>query len=83
MKQEIKLEIKDNKGLHARKCLALCQAAQSFKSDLMLIHNNTKIDIKSILGLLSLACSQGEIVTLEASGDDADKAINYLANIVD
>ncbi|MCR5786619.1 MAG: HPr family phosphocarrier protein [Acholeplasmatales bacterium] len=82
MKKEIKLEIKDNNGLHARKCLEICKAAQSFKSDLALIHNNIRIDVKSILGLLSLACTKGEIVTLEATGDDASNAIDLLSSLV-
>ena len=40
------------------------------------------IDVKSILGLMSLAIPSGENVVIEASGDQAEEAINDIASIL-
>jgi len=82
MSKSIELEIKDIRGLHAQKCLSICKAAQAFESSIVMNHNGHIVDIKSILGLLSLACPQGSIVTIEAFGNDSEAAINMLKELV-
>ena len=82
MSKSIELEIKDIKGLHSKKCLAICKAAQEFTSSLRLTHNGHTVDMKSILGLLSLACPQGAKLTVEADGLDANEAITKLEVLV-
>ena len=82
MSKTIELEIKDVRGLHSKKCLAICKSAQEFTSTIILSHNGNTVDIKSILGLLSLACPQGAKVSLIAEGEDANEAITKLEEIV-
>ena len=50
--------------------------------DINLIYNDKTIDVKSILGLMSLAIPSGENVVIEASGDQAEEAINDIASIL-
>lgn len=76
------LKVKDINGLQVQKCLNICKTAQKFESDIYMKHNNYKIDVKSILGLLSLACPQGETVELEAVGHDSKEAINALKEVI-
>lgn len=82
MSKTIELEIKDINGLHARKCLSICKTASNFISKLLLTHNGHTVDIKSILGLLSLACPYGSKIIINADGQDAEKAISTLQQIV-
>jgi phosphocarrier protein len=45
-------------------------------------YDNKTIDVKSILGLMSLAVPSGENVIIEANGDQAEAAINEIAAIL-
>lgn len=80
--KKIDLVINDNYGLHSRKCAEIVRAASNFISNIKLIHDKNSVDIKSILGLMSLSVVQGQKVTIEADGTDADSAIESLSKIV-
>ena len=41
------------------------------------------VDVKSILGLMSLAVPSGENVTLVANGDNAEQAIKEIAVLLE
>jgi phosphocarrier protein len=83
MSKIIELEIKDIRGLHARKCLAICQAASKYSSDIQMAHNGHVVDMKSILGLLSLSLPQGSHVEIRANGTDSEEALTFLQQIVE
>lgn len=79
MSESINVVIKDSNGLHAKKCLEVVNLAQKFTSILRLTHNGHEIDIKSILGLMSLCVPQGDNVTIKAYGKDQSEALKALA----
>jgi phosphocarrier protein len=83
MSNNIKVEIKDIHGLHARKCVAICNAANKYESNIQMSHNGHVVDMKSILGLLSLACPTGSKVEISAYGADSEQAIKYLQLLVE
>lgn len=82
MSKVVEVEIKDNCGLHAKKCMNICKIAQNFKSTMSLAHKGYEIDLKSILGLMSLCVSSGEKVKLSISGEDSEAAVNALLPIL-
>lgn len=80
MVKEIKIE--NSLGLHARLCSAVAKEAGKFAGDIYFYTRNHKIDAKSILGLLSLCCPAGSDITVEATGKDAEAAIDIIAGLL-
>jgi phosphocarrier protein HPr len=62
-------------GLHARPASALVSAVSSFKSDMTLEYVGKKVNLKSILGVMSLGVSSGTTITIAANGEDEADAI--------
>ena len=67
-------------GIHARPATLLVQAASKFNSDINLEYNGKSVNLKSILGVMSLGVGQGADVTITADGDDAKEAIEAIAD---
>lgn len=60
-------------GIHARPATLLVQAASKFASDINLEFNGKSVNLKSIMGVMSLGVGQGADVTITAEGaDEAD-----------
>ena len=70
-------------GLQARQAAMFVQEANRFSSDIFVQKEQTKVNAKSIMGIMSLAIARGSEVTLLADGSDADEAVNALASIVE
>ncbi|WP_270253192.1 phosphocarrier protein HPr [Lactobacillus johnsonii] len=67
-------------GIHARPATLLVQAASKFNSDINLEYNGKSVNLKSIMGVMSLGVGQGADVTISADGDDAKEAIEAIAD---
>ena len=67
-------------GIHARPATLLVQAASKFNSDINLEYNGKSVNLKSIMGVMSLVVGQGADVTITADGDDAKEAIEAIAD---
>ena len=67
-------------GIHARPATLLVQAASKFNSDINLEYNGKSVNLKSIMGVMSLGVGQGADVTITADGDDAKEAIEAIAD---
>lgn len=74
--------VKSTVGLHASLAAKVVQAASKYAVDINLIYNDKVVDVKSILGLMSLAIPAGENVVIEANGDQAEAAINDIATLL-
>ena len=72
------ITVKNPQGIHARPAAMFVQVAAKYTSKVTLQKGDEKVNGKSIMGLLMLAASQGHTVEIEASGPDAEKAINEL-----
>ncbi len=75
-----RIEITNKLGLHARAAAKLSHLANTFQSDIYLIYHQERVNAKSLLGILTLAASVGNDITIEAKGKDEKRAI---ANILD
>ena len=62
-------------GIHARPATLLVQTASKFASDITLEYKGKSVNLKSIMGVMSLGVGQGADVTISAEGADADDAI--------
>ena len=62
-------------GIHARPATLLVQAASKFQSDINLEYQGKSVNLKSIMGVMSLGVGQGADVTITAEGSDEADAI--------
>ncbi|MDR2613715.1 MAG: HPr family phosphocarrier protein [Candidatus Accumulibacter sp.] len=76
-------EIINKLGLHARASAKLTQLASRFGSDIWMERNHRRINAKSIMGVMMLAAGRGSKVVIEASGDDEDKAVEAILELID
>jgi phosphocarrier protein len=74
--------IQNKLGLHARAAASFIKLAFQFQSDIELIKGDQRVNGKSIMGLLTLAASQGVEVTIEAEGSDSEEAVEALAELI-
>lgn len=76
------VEVLLESGLQARPAAQFVQQANRYSSDLFLVKDGKKINAKSIMGLMSLAITQGETVTIIADGPDEEVALNDLVAFI-
>ena len=74
--------ISNDQGVHARPATLLVSRANQFESDITLEYDGEKVDLKSIMGVLSLGINRGSLVTIEAKGDDEVKAMESLSRLI-
>ncbi|MDY0075611.1 MAG: HPr family phosphocarrier protein [Acholeplasmataceae bacterium] len=69
-------------GIHARPATRLVNLAMSFSSDINLTAMGKTVNLKSIMGLMSLGIYKGEHVTIHITGSDAEKAMVQIADFL-
>ncbi|MBD8015477.1 MULTISPECIES: phosphocarrier protein HPr [Planococcus] len=79
---EKQFTITDEAGMHARPASALVGAVSKFKSDITIEHKGKKVNLKSILGVMSLGVPSGSVVTIAADGEDENEAIEKAAAVM-
>jgi len=70
--------VTDEQGIHARPASILVSTATKFKSDVNLIYNEKNVNLKSILGVMSLGIGLGAEFKISANGIDEQDALNEL-----
>jgi phosphocarrier protein len=66
-------------GIHARPATLLVQTASKFTSEINLEYKGKSVNLKSIMGVMSLGVGQGADVTISAEGADADEAMTAIS----
>jgi phosphocarrier protein HPr len=78
-----KIEIKNKLGLHARAAALLVQTANRFSAQVTISKDGQTADGRSIMGVLTLAATQGSTIEVEAVGPDAEQAVKAIEKLVD
>ncbi len=52
-------------GLHARSAGKIAKIAQNTQADVWIIKQDEKVDAKSIMDILTLACAKGSMITIK------------------
>ncbi|HEX9145020.1 MAG TPA: HPr family phosphocarrier protein [Candidatus Binatia bacterium] len=78
-----KIEIKNKLGVHARAAALLVQTVNKFSAQVTFSKDGQIADGRSIMGVLTLAATQGSKVQVEASGEDAEQAVRAIERLVD
>jgi len=79
---EQKVEIVNQKGLHARAAAKLINVTHTFESDIMIQKGVNEVNGKSILGLLMLAAQMGTVLTIRADGPDESDALSSVCQLI-
>ena len=76
------LTIVNKRGLHARAAAKFVKTAAEYVSQIEVTRNGSTVPGTSIMGLMMLAASPGSDIALTAEGDDAEAALDALADLV-
>lgn len=68
-------------GLHARPAALFAKRAADFDADISLEKEGRQANARSLLSVLTLDIRQGDSVVVRAEGDDADAALDALAEL--
>ena len=66
----------------ARPVAVLVQLASKYDSKVNLAMGDKHVNVKSIMGMMSLGLVNGKGLTLSAEGDDEAEAVDELANYI-
>lgn len=69
-------------GLQARPAAQFVQEANRYGAHLFLEKEGKRVNAKSIMGLMSLAITNGETITIIADGHDEEIALDHLISFV-
>lgn len=75
--------VKNKTGLHARPAALFVQTANKYSSEIYIEKEGKKVNAKSIMGVMSLAVSQGTEIKISAEGDDEQKAVDNLVELIE
>lgn len=81
--KKIEIVLKNKDGLHARASAVFVQHTNKFKCDIFLNVNSKIIDAKSIMGLLALGVSTGDVLKLTFDGIDEVEAAKEIKNLLE
>lgn len=69
-------------GLHARAAAKFVNLTSGFESNITISRNGKTVNGKSIMGVMMLAASCGTSIEVNASGKDADEALQQIEQLV-
>jgi phosphocarrier protein HPr len=76
------LEICNKKGLHARASAKFVQMVEQYDAEVWVTRGNERVGGTSIMGLMMLAAGTGTMITVEATGTQANEVIEALTKLV-
>ena len=68
-------------GIHGRPAADLIKAAKQFSSRIELVKGGREVNAKSIMKVTGFA-RKGDKITVRAEGEDADEAVEAVANLI-
>ena len=82
--KQFNFKVTDPAGMHARPATVVVSEAGKYKSEIKMSFDGKTVDMKSIMGVVSLGIPSGADVIVTADGEDEELAItNLIARLVD
>lgn len=78
----IEVTVVDEVGLHARPAALFVRLAKTFESTIVVRKGEREANAKSILRVLTLEAQQGDVLQIDADGEDADEAVRRLHDLL-
>lgn len=82
MAEKLTFTVIDPVGLHARPATILVNQASKFSSDIKLVYNGKEVNLKSIMGVMSLGVPTKATVDVIAEGEDEKEAIASISKVI-
>ncbi|MDQ0298638.1 phosphocarrier protein [Salibacterium salarium] len=80
--KEQKYTITNDTGIHARPATQLVNKAGQFSSEVTLEYNGKSVNLKSIMGVMSLGVGKDAEVTIKIEGSDEEEAMKAVDEVV-
>ena len=80
--KEITVTVVDPVGLHARPATVAVNAASKFKSEVKVSYKGRTVNMKSIMGVMSLGIPTQSQITISCEGDDEDSAVKTIEDVL-
>lgn len=74
--------IVNHHGMHMRPAMQIVEVSNRFGSDVRIHKGEHAVNAKSIMEVMTLEAPKGTVLTLQADGDDAEAALEALAELV-
>mgnify|MGYP002529413170 CR=1 FL=1 len=69
-------------GIHARPATLLVQTASKFASDITLEYKGKSVNLKSIMGVMSLGIPTQSEITISCTGEDEEAAVAAIEEVL-
>ena len=76
------IEIINKLGLHARAAAKLVKLASGFDCNIDIQKEDQRVNAKSIMGVMMLAASRGNTVTVYVDGSEEDQAMQAVEHLI-
>ncbi len=76
-----KIKIINELGMHARPATMIVKVATKYRSDFKIIKDDSEINGKSIMGVMTLAAEYGSILELIADGVDEEFLLEEISQL--
>ena len=80
--KQVTVTVVDPVGLHARPATVAVNAASKFKSEINVAFKGREVNMKSIMGVMSLGVPTKATVEIIAEGDDEKDVIASIAKVI-
>lgn len=80
--KEITVSVIDPVGLHARPATVAVNAASKFKCEVNVAFKGRSVNMKSIMGVMSLGIPTSSEITISCEGDDEEAAIAAIEEVL-
>lgn len=79
---EREVTIINHTGLHTRPAKELVKLASRFQSEITLLTSGKQANAKSFLNVITLGAAKGTTLTVRASGEDENEALEAICNLI-
>lgn len=80
--KQITVLVVDPVGLHARPATVAVNAASKFKCEVKVSFKGRSVNMKSIMGVMSLGIPTQSEITITCEGDDEEVAVNTIEEVL-
>ncbi len=74
--------IPNKQGLHARPAALFVKIANRYDAEIWVTKDGEEVNGKSIMGLMMLAAAHGEVIEVAVEGNDEEKAMAEIEQLV-
>ncbi|MEK6453041.1 phosphocarrier protein HPr [Caldifermentibacillus hisashii] len=75
-------KIIEETGIHARPATLIVREAGKFNSNIELEYNGKTVNLKSIMGIMSLGIGKNAVIKIKANGTDENEAMNAIDELL-